>query len=479
MRCSATGYCAVAIFALVTSASGQGAESSAAALSGKHIVTVTALSLNATIAREAREELNRVSTPSGPGAAVLIAKGNNLIYRSARGSAEIELGVPLSPDHVFRIASVTKMFTAAMILKLAEAGKLSLDDPLALYLPDFPNAASITIRELLSHTAGISDISKDMQPGFTRRDVDLATLVTDISKRPLDFAPGTGWAYSNAGFILLGAVIEKVTGESWYTSVSTQILEPLGLRHTQYAANSPLVPGRAAGYTTDTPGHVVNNATFISMTIPASAGALASTVDDLRLWMRALTTGRVISKESFQKMITPAPKLPGTRTAYGYGFGMYLWHVRGTPMIGHLGQVNGFASAVVYLPERDITIVVLANDDNFNARIVSRRLAAIALGKPFPKVIAAPTSEEELRSLAGTYQFNENTIETLSIRDNKLYAQRGSGNVLPLQMTADKQLHFVSDELSYFMPIRDATGMVIRLDYFEDGDGPPTPLPRK
>ena len=409
---------------------------------------------------------------------MLIAIGTDVVFRRARGRAHIELGVPLSPDHVFEIASVTKMFTAATILKLAQAGKLSLDDSLASYLPDFPSASMITMRQLLSHTAGISDRAKDPQPGFGRRDLDLVTRLGEIQKRSLDFPPGTGWHYSNSGFLLLGAVIEKVTGEPWHVALQKMLLEPLRLERTQYGAHAPIIPGRAAGYTTDGQTRLVSNAEFISMTTPASAGALVSTVDDLLVWIRALATGRVISPKNFQDMITPTTNLPGASTAYGYGYGTYIWRVRGATMIGHTGQIDGFASAVGYLPERDITVIVLANDDNFDARTMGRRLAAMALGEPYAGVVAVPASDEELRALEGTYRVNENTLRTLSVRNGQLYSQRGSGNVIPLQMTASKQLHFVPDELSYFMPVKDAGGKVTRLDYFENGEGPPIPLPR-
>ncbi|MFC5741766.1 serine hydrolase domain-containing protein [Dyella tabacisoli] len=430
------------------------------------------------MARQAQQALERAASPEAPGVAVLIAQGDTVIFRGARGRAEIELGVPLSADHVFRIASVTKMFTAATILKLAELGKLSLDDSLAKYLPDFPNATGITLRELLSHTAGISDITKDPTPGFTRRDADTATLIAEIRKRPPSFAPGTGWAYSNAGFILLGAVIEKVTGEPWYDALQKQLLQPLGLKHTTYGGNALLIPGRTAGYTTDSSTHQVSNAKFISMTVPAAAGALVSTVDDLRLWMRALADGRAIGKQGLQQMTTPAPDLPGTPSAYRYGLGMYIWHIRGNTMVGHTGQIDGFAAVVAYLPKQDITVIALANDDNFDARSMGRRLAAIALGEPFPEVVAVPASDETLQALEGTYRIDENTIETLSVKDHTLYAQRGNKNVIPLQMTAGQQLHFIPDELSYFVPVRDTDGKIIRLDYFADGDGPAQALPR-
>ena len=421
--------------------------------------------------------LTTTAATTGPGIAVLIARGDAIIYRAARGSADIELGVPLKPDQVFNIASITKMFTAATILKLAEQGKLSLGDPLTRYLPDFPGEP-VTLRQLLSHTGGISDKTPpaDLQPGALRRDYDMATLVAQIAKRPRDFTAGSDQSYSNSGFILLGAVIEKVTGKRWYEAERDLLFTPLGLRHTGYAIASYVIPGRVRGYTTDTPDHSVRNASYISMTVPASAGGLASTLDDLRMWMRALATGRVLSAGDFRQMTVPVIP-PGKTPSHPYGFGMYIWSVRGETMIGHVGQINGFASILAYLPARDLTIVALGNDGNFDAQNFGRRLAAITMGKPYPAVVSVPISTPDLNALAGSYQ--EGTgVRTLLVRDGKLYTHRGADADAPLQMTASGELHFVPDELAYFEPVRDASGSIVRLDDFEHGDGPPKPLPR-
>lgn len=433
---------------------------------------------DAAIARRAHATLVATATRNGPGIVVLIARGDTILYREAGGAANIELGVPLRTDQVFDIASVTKMFTAALVVKLAEAEKLSLDDSLARYLPDFPNGGAITLRQLLTHTAGISDITPPnaVQPGFMRRDVDTATLVAEIAKRPAAFPPGTDQAYSNAGYILLGAVIEQVTGKPWHVAMQEQLFAPLGLAHTRYGIASAVVPGRVAGYTTDTPDHTVRNAPFISMTIPAAAGGLASTVDDLRSWMRALAAGRVVGAASYRQMITPAAPA-GNDPSHPYGMGMYIWKVRGETMIGHTGQINGFASILAYLPSRDITIVALGNDDNFDAQNFGRRLAAIVLGKPYPTVVGTPIPATDLAALAGSYQEGP-LIRTLSVKDGRLYSQRGKGKVVPMQMTTDGQLHFIPDELSYFVAIRDRSGAVVRLDNYEHGDGPPRPVPR-
>jgi len=417
-----------------------------------------------------------VPAADGPGLVVLIAKGDTVLFREARGQAQIELGVPLATDQVFRIASITKIFTAATVLKLAEQRRLSLDDKLAKYFPEIASADRITLRQLLNHTAGVSDTAKNPQPGFMRRDIDTATHVAEIAKRDPAFEPGTRWAYSNAGYILLGAVIEKVTGQPWHEAMRQLLLEPAGLAHIRYGDGAALIPGRVAGYSTDNPAHRVENASFISSSVPAAAGGLVATADDLLRWMRALAGGHMISAKSFRAMTTPAQ--PIESPAHRYGLGMYLWRVRNSDMVGHTGQINGFASALAYLPKEDVTVVVLANDDEFDARTMARRFAAIALGKPYTDPVDVTPSAETLQALAGQYRIDDKTTETLSIKDGRLYAQRTQRNLVPLQMTADGKLYFVPDELSYFAPVRDKSGKVVRLDYFEGGDEPAQGMPR-
>lgn len=408
-----------------------------------------------------------------------MTRGDATVYRGAVGRANLELDVPLTPEQTFRIASVTKMFTAATVLKLAEQGKLSLDDRLSVYVPGVANGDQITIRQLLNHTAGVSDIVHTITPGFSRRDVDTATLLEDIKARPPAFAPGTRWSYSNAGFILLGAVIERAANKPWYAAVQDEAVAPLGLKHILYGAAGPLIPGRVAGYTTDGQTHVVRNANPISASVPAAAGGLVATADDLAAWMRGLVSGRLLDKASLEAMRTPPPDPPGTPPAARYGLGLYLWTVRGASMIGHTGQIDGFASMVAYLPRQDMTLVVLANDDAFDAQTLGRRLAAIAVGQPYATVAPIAPSNETLAALAGTYRFPDGVIETLSVKDGKLHAQRGSRNVIPLQMTADGRLYFQPDELTYFAPVRDPAGRVTRLDYFPRGEGPPQALVRE
>jgi D-alanyl-D-alanine carboxypeptidase len=429
------------------------------------------------IAAQASSLLGSVATDAGPGVAILVDRGGTIVFRNARGSAQVELGVRLEPSMVFRIASVTKMFTAALVLKLAEDGDLSLDDTLARTLPEFPGAQSITLRQLLSHTAGLSDKSLlgDGPSGVMGQEITLAALTARIATQPLRFAPGASQAYSNAGYILLGAVIEKATGRPWHEAMHERLFVPMELSHTQYGDAAALIADRVAGYTRG-PDQQLANADFISMSLPASAGALVSNVDDLRTWMRALATGQVVSAASFAAMSTPASVASPT-AANPYGFGLYVWTIRGEKVVGHTGQIDGFASFLAHIPSQDVTIAVLGNDDTFDAQTAGRRLAAIALGRPYINE-TMPLSVDLMHELAGAYDDAGGTI-TLTAKDGVLSYQRDGGRSLPLQRMRDGTLHFLPDDLSYFTPRRDARGRVTGLEFRARGEGPPKDLSRR
>lgn len=430
------------------------------------------------IKKQADECLTTLVSREGPGAVVLIGKGDRVIYREARGLANIELRVPMTAGDTFRIASVTKMFTATMVLKLAEGGKLSLDDPLSKYIVDFPNGEHITIRMLLNHTSGVSDKAQEFVPGLSKRELDTSIQVSNIEKRKSDFAPGTRWAYSNAGFVLLGAVIEKITGKRWYEAISDQLLSPLRLDHTMYGDSKRLILGRVAGYTKNSKTLGTENSNFISSSFPAAAGGLVSNADDLFRWIRAFGKGRAVMSESVRLMVSPTPKLPGSHQNYDYGLGTLLWNVRGHTLIGHTGDIDGFSSAVGYVPESDLTIVVLANDDTFDARGALRRFTALALGSPYIEGPKVEVTDAQMTQMTGSYRVDSGTNLELISRSGRLLAQQGNGHLTEIVMTNDGSLHFVPDELTYLIPLRDRSGAVVGLNMFWDGDGPPTYLPR-
>jgi CubicO group peptidase (beta-lactamase class C family) len=372
----------------------------------------------------------------GPGVAVLVARGDTLLWRGARGRASIELDVPLSPEQVFRIGSISKQFAAAALLQRVEQGRARLDDPLAKYLPDYPGAASITLAQLLNHTADVKNYT-DL-PGYMaepiRRDLDTAALVKVFKDQAPDFAPGTAWSYSNSGYVLVGAVLEAIDRRPWYASVAA-MLEPLGIRRTTWGDDRAVVPGMAAGYSTAPDGQVTR-AALLSMTQPHAAGALLSTVDDLWRWNRALHGGRVLGPETYRRMTTPEGEAAGKAR---YGFGIATGTLRGEPLLQHGGGINGFLSMLCWLAQSQLTVVVLRNSDGpgLDTGALARQIAALALGKPYPDGPTLALAPAELSALAGRWRKQGAGDErVLRVADGVLTSQRDGGPVFKLRPVA-------------------------------------------
>ena len=245
---------------------------------------------------------------------VLVAKNGVPVFRKAYGLANREWDVPNTPDTKFRIGSNTKQFTATAILQLADSGKLSIDDPVSKYYSDAPAAwKGITIRHLLTHTSGIP--SYTAIPHFFSGDARLDRTPEEIIKltqdKPLEFEPGSKFAYDNSGYIILGYIVEKVSGEHYADYVQHHIFDPLGMTSTGYDVSETIIPKRASGY--DWKKTKFINTPYLSMTEPYSAGSLYSTVDDMLIWDQALYSGKPLSPRSLQEMFTDY--------GHGYGFG--------------------------------------------------------------------------------------------------------------------------------------------------------------
>ena len=406
-----------------------------------------------------------------PGAAVLVARGDQVLLRRAWGMAQVELGVPLSPDQLFRIGSNSKQFTAAAVLKLADAGKLSLADPLSKFLPDYPNAQNITVQQLLNHTSGIVDYTE--LPSFrkdARADLDLAALISKFKDQPPHFAPGTGWLYCNSGYVLLSAVIEKAAGQPWAQVIQSLVITPAGLTQTRVGEDLPIIPGRVAGYSRGEHGEVTN-AFYISMTQPMGAGSLVSTLDDLFHWTRALHTGRVLPPARYQEMITPLPNKSGKPTDYADG--LFVSSLRGEKMLWHGGSIPGFTTVVGYIPKREVTVVILCNSDAPKAdpETLMRRVAAEAIGSPYPERHSTKLTAAQLDQLKGVYRLDEKTQRVLSVRGDQLYSQRGEAEPKRLLASSADEL-YLEDSLDYFGVVRNAAGEVTALDQFVDGEPP-------
>jgi len=348
----------------------------------------------------------------GPTAAisVAVAQGPEIRIAKGYGYADLENEVPATAETVYRLGSVTKQFTSVALMRLVEAGEVDLDDEIIRFLPDFPTQGhTVRIHHLLNHTSGIKSYTGLGEEFWDRSRLDLSheDLVEMIADEPFDFAPGTGYSYNNSGYYLLGMILETVTGESYADHLRETIFEPLGLEHTSYCHNEPIIKHRASGYARHDGGLV--NAQILSMTSPFSAGALCSTVLDLVGWQRALNSDRLVTAASYERMTTPELLADGTPLTYG--FGLSVGGIDGHPKISHGGGINGFNTTLAYYPEDDVTIVVLANTEGANPNRVERLIARAVLGLPAPEVADLPIPREEIARSVGTYALGDMLLE--------------------------------------------------------------------
>lgn len=406
----------------------------------------------------------------GPGVAVLVARGDELLVHMARGEASVELGVPLRPDHRFRLGSVTKQFAAAWLLRLVDEGRVSLDDPLSRFLPQFPGAANIRIAQLLNHTAGVRSYTG--LPGYmhnpVRHDLDTAQMVAVFKDLPAEFAPGARWDYSNSGYVLVGAVIEAVTGQPWWQAATT-LRAPVF-----YPGPNSIVPGQVEGYSRSPEGTVVR-AGLISMTQPHAAGALVGDLQSLWRWNQLLHEGGYLKPQTYQRMITPE----GAAAPARYGMGIMAGQVRGTKALEHGGAIHGFRAHLQYLPEARVTVALLTNTNaaSFNLEQMARQLAAQAVGRPYPpRRPAVAVDAAVLRGYEGVYATHD-VKRTLRVIDGKLVSQRAGGAAATL--VPQGQDRFVTDpgEAAWQFE-RDGQGRVIALHYLPEGDGESQRSPR-
>jgi CubicO group peptidase (beta-lactamase class C family) len=384
---------------------------------------------------------------------VLVARGADVILSKGYGSANLEWNTPNTPSTKFRLGSITKQFTAASILLLEERGKLKLDDPIKTYLPDAPAAWDrITIFNLLTHTSGIPNFTnlpeyKTLQLSET----PVTKTVATVRDKPLDFFPGEKMSYSNSGYILLGHVIEKVSGGSYEKFVQENIFTPLGMKDSGYDSNSAIIARRAAGYMPSPSGPV--NAGYIHMSIPHAAGALYSTTEDLLRWEQGLFGGKVVSAASLQRMTTPFKN--------DYALGVVVQTAGGRKVVQHGGGIEGFNTFMAYYPDDKLTVAVLANINGTTPNAIATKLAAVAHGE----AVQSPSERKEitvpkatLEKYVGTYEFAPGI---------NLMVRLVEGDQLTVQLTGQGQLPmFAESETKYFLKIVDA-----QVEFVKDASG--------
>jgi len=406
------------------------------------IAPLAAQKSDAALAAEFDKLFQEIFKPEGSGAAVLVSHKGRVIYHKAFGMANLELGVPLRTDHVFRIGSVTKQFTGAAILKLMEQGKLSLQDEITRFLPDYPtHGKKITVEHLLTHTSGIKSYTdmKEWDPPTHRKDFTPTELIEYFKDQPMDFEPDAECRYNNSGYILLGYIIEKVSGKTYAKYVEDEFFKPLGMKNSYYDDDKPLIKNRASGYSQgDVAGNFVN-APYLSMTQPYAAGSLLSTVEDLNTWTRALHGGKVLKPESLKKATTPYILPDGTNTHYGYG--LQMSNLLGSQTVEHGGGIHGFLSDLVYLPKEEVCVAILTNCDCEPPSALTHRVAALVIGKPYQPT-AIKVDAKTLEDYVGVYENEKKEQRIIRVEEGNLTSQRVGGTKFTLIPYGPDQFFF-------------------------------------
>ncbi len=405
----------------------------------------------------------------GPGIAALVAKDGKVIYTKAMGHANIELDVATNTDHVFRIGSITKQFTAVAILMLEEQGKLNLNDEITKFLPDYPTQdKTITVEHLLRHTSGI--MSYTNMPSFVevmKKEMTKDDIVNMFKDVPLEFEPGSEFKYNNSGYFLLGLIIEKVSGSSYETFLQKNIFDKADMRSSYYDTHAPIIKNRATGY--DGSDGDYTNALHISMDWPYAAGALMSTVGDLLKWNSALHDGKLISKTTLAKAFVDYD-LPDGKTTH-YGFGWVLSKLYGSESYEHNGGIPGFLSQGVYLPKEKIYVAVLSNCMCQSPDFAGVQLAAAAMGQQVISTSTIEMSDQVKREFMGVYQISGEDKRVITLQKNgQLYSQRGGGAMYLLSPISKDKFN-VEESLTVFEFVRDTDGKVVEMiSHTRDGD---------
>jgi CubicO group peptidase (beta-lactamase class C family) len=313
-----------------------------------------------------------------PGLALLVSRGGQIIRAQGYGMANLELEVPVKPETIFQSGSVGKQFTATAVMMLVEEGKMGLEDPLTKYFPEAPVAwKAVTIRELLSHTAGFTDYPKDFD---LRKDYTEAELLKIVESIPLAYPPGTSWSYSNLGFLTLGLVLHKVTGEFYGDFLQERIFRPLGMSTTRIISETDIVPNRAAGYQL-VKGELKNQEWVSPLLNTTADGSLYFSILDLAKWDAALYTEKLLKRSSLEQMWTVAKLSNGQPNSGHYGFGWFIETKNGHHVVEHEGAWQGYKSQISRYVDDKLTVVVLANLAGANPETVVHQVAEMYLSE--------------------------------------------------------------------------------------------------
>jgi CubicO group peptidase (beta-lactamase class C family) len=398
---------------------------------------------------------------------VLVSLEGKILLDKGFGYANLEWQIPNSPTTKFRIGSITKQFTAAAILILEEKGKLKITDSLKTYMRDAPTAwDAITIYNLMTHTSGIPNYTKFPEfasmTTITKKPEEQIEL---FRNKPLDFQPGTNYAYNNSGYVLLGYLIEIISEKSYQDFIVKNIFEPLGMKDSGYDSHSSIILQRASGY--EMSGNELRNTDYLDMSIPYSAGSLYSTVQDMLRWVEGLFSRKLLSLSSLEKMIIPYKN--------NYGCGVINQLIDDHESIMHAGGINGFNSLLIHSPDDKLSVISLSNMNaiGYPAQDIAMKMVKLVRGHhvtlPDERIIT-PVSENILAKYVGIYKLKStNVAYTVTIKDYEITLENGS---LMAQTSGQKKIKlFPESETKFFGKIPD-----VQIEFFVNQMGKITHL---
>lgn len=348
---------------------------------------------------------------------VLVSKNGKIVFEKGYGYQNAEKQISNTTNTVYQIGSTTKEFTAAAILKLSEQNKVSLDDKLDKYFPSFEHGEKITIKNLLTHTSGLFELFRD--PVFMQIDkqqtLSKEKLLSFFIDKPLYFTPGTEYSYCNSGYVLLGLIIEKVTGKPYENVINEFFLKPLKMKHTGFDFQTVNNKHKAIGYTRFTKS-VKETSLPWNHTITYSAGSLYSSVEDLYLWHKGLLEYKVLSKENLEKATTSFLE--------GYGLGCWIDNVNGKKIVSHGGNIEGFTSYFGRIQEDDVCVIILNNIYNRQIESIGLSIFSILYDKPYSYYDEIEVKKELLDSYVGEYEIKTDYHIKITQEDNRLFIER-------------------------------------------------------
>ena len=377
---------------------------------------------------EATKRLREATAGDTSGVAVLIARDGKIVFQGGFGLADIAKKTPITPETKFRIGSITKQFTAAAVLRLAEQGKLSLDDTLDKFYPDFPGGKEVHVRQLMTHTSGLHSYTEKPEfMGRVKDPIEPAKLIEWFKDDKPDFAPGKGFHYNNSAYFLLGEIVAKVSGKSFAEHLKETIFDPLEMKDSGIYVNSAPPSGMANSYSF-TDGKL-DPALDWDMSWAGGAGAIYSTVGDLYRWNEAIFGGKVLSEASLKAATTPV-ELPPNVDGMNYGYGLMMLEVKRLPAVGHGGGLNGWSTYLVRLPEQKCTVVVLSNalpqPPKLSPAGIAHGMAAQLLkdeiAKLPPLVEDKTIDPKTFTDFVGRYDY-QSAIMTVTVEEDGLFAQ--------------------------------------------------------